>query len=258
MLGSRGIQPTRGLRWSPSAVNGALDDKKVLLAAIMPSLGLLFGMTVSPGTGLSMILGGGLILITAAGLTSASTDLVTASSPGAVLARDRGTFLAIFLIVGPLAGLAVDTIVYLSVGPPHTGIGPGIGLQTGLVVGSAALAVFTALFGPAYGAVSALIIGTADWLEAWLLGQFVGGLTADLVSGVLIGAITGLLFGLRKAPWGVFTVTRCWLAMRGRLPWDLMGFLADAHQRGVLRQIGVAYQFRHVQVQEYLAARADL
>jgi hypothetical protein len=118
--------------------------------------------------------------------------------------------------------------------------------------------VFTALFGPAYGAVSALIIGTADWLEAWLLGQFVGGLTADLVSGVLIGAITGLLFGLRKAPWGVFTVTRCWLAMRGRLPWDLMGFLADAHQRGVLRQIGVAYQFRHVQVQEYLAARADL
>jgi hypothetical protein len=44
--------------------------------------------------------------------------------------------------------------------------------------------------------------------------------------------------------------------LRGRLPWRLVRFLADAHeQRGVLRQAGAAYQFRHVELQRHLAGR---
>ncbi|WP_157845193.1 MULTISPECIES: hypothetical protein [Pseudofrankia] len=51
-------------------------------------------------------------------------------------------------------------------------------------------------------------------------------------------------------------LTRAWLAARGRLPRDLMAFLADAHEnRGVLRQAGAAYQFRHVELQRRLANR---
>ena len=249
MPGSKGPTPTRGLQWSLTELN------KAWLAAIMLTGGLLFGLTISPGVGLSVALGSGLVLVMATGLGPAPTDLNAANGPNAVLARDRGTFLTISFIVGPLLGLAVDIIVYLSVGPAHTRIGPGIGLRTGLVVGPAAFAVFTAFFGLVYGAMSGLLIGIIDWLVSLLLGQFVGGLTALLVSGALIGAIAGMLFGLRKAPWGAFTAMRCWLAMRQQLPWNLMAFLADAHQRAVLRQIGVAYQFRHHQLQEFLAAR---
>ena len=40
---------------------------------------------------------------------------------------------------------------------------------------------------------------------------------------------------------------------RNRLPWQLMAFLADAHQRGVLRQAGAVYQFRHIELQHRLA-----
>ena len=40
-----------------------------------------------------------------------------------------------------------------------------------------------------------------------------------------------------------------------RLPWQLMSFLADAHRRGVLRQAGAVYQFRHIELQHRLANR---
>jgi hypothetical protein len=49
-------------------------------------------------------------------------------------------------------------------------------------------------------------------------------------------------------------LARTQLAMRRRLPWSLMDFLADAHQRGVLRQAGAVYQFRHIDLQHRLAA----
>jgi len=71
---------------------------------------------------------------------------------------------------------------------------------------------------------------------------------------VLGGAIAG---GLDSA-WGVFLVVRVWLAVRGRLPLHLMGFLDDAHRRGVLRQAGAVYQFRHARLQDRLASRAGL
>lgn len=50
-------------------------------------------------------------------------------------------------------------------------------------------------------------------------------------------------------------ITRRWLALRRRLPWSLMGFLSDAHRRGVLRQAGAVYQFRHIEMQDRLASR---
>jgi hypothetical protein len=34
-----------------------------------------------------------------------------------------------------------------------------------------------------------------------------------------------------------------------------MDFLADAHRRGVLRQAGAVYQFRHIELQHRLATR---
>lgn len=50
-----------------------------------------------------------------------------------------------------------------------------------------------------------------------------------------------------------FVLTRLALALRGRLPWRTMTFLADAHRRGVLRQAGAVYQFRHARLRDRLA-----
>ncbi len=56
-----------------------------------------------------------------------------------------------------------------------------------------------------------------------------------------------------RAPWLSYTLARSWLAVTGQLPWSLMGFLEDAHQLGVLRQVGTVYQFRHIDLQRHLA-----
>lgn len=71
---------------------------------------------------------------------------------------------------------------------------------------------------------------------------------------LLPAAAFGLLVLLTRA-WPRFVVTRLCLAARGRLPWRLMAFLADARERELLRQSGSVYQFRHVRLQETLAAR---
>jgi hypothetical protein len=54
--------------------------------------------------------------------------------------------------------------------------------------------------------------------------------------------------------WPRFAMARFWLAACGHLPWRLMRFLDDAHRRGVLRQVGAEYQFRHARLQDHLAA----
>ncbi|MFF8431745.1 NACHT domain-containing protein [Streptomyces sp. NPDC016566] len=64
----------------------------------------------------------------------------------------------------------------------------------------------------------------------------------------------GFLYGLARSVWMKFLVARIRLAVTGRVPWRLMSFLADAHERrGVLRQAGAVYQFRHIDLQRHLA-----
>jgi hypothetical protein len=48
-----------------------------------------------------------------------------------------------------------------------------------------------------------------------------------------------------------------WLALTGRLPLRLITFLEDAHRRGVLRQSGAVYQFRHARLAERLSSRSS-
>ncbi|MCX4746074.1 helix-turn-helix domain-containing protein [Kitasatospora sp. NBC_01287] len=86
----------------------------------------------------------------------------------------------------------------------------------------------------------------------------VGPLTWGLAAGLEIGAIGGaggtLAYALAFTAWGQWLVlVRLWLPLTGRLPWDVMTFLDDAHRRGVLRQAGAVYQFRHQRLQHHLA-----
>lgn len=57
--------------------------------------------------------------------------------------------------------------------------------------------------------------------------------------------------------WPRFVLARAVLAVSGRLPWRLLAFLSDARDRGLLRQSGGAYQFRHVRLQQRLALPAE-
>jgi hypothetical protein len=87
------------------------------------------------------------------------------------------------------------------------------------------------------------------------LGSVTGSVVAAAVwaGAVVVGGIT--LSFTSVTAWPSYAVARTWLALRHRLPWPLMGFLADAHRRGVLRQAGAVYQFRHIDLQHRLATR---
>ncbi|WP_411144902.1 hypothetical protein [Streptomyces sp. x-80] len=78
-----------------------------------------------------------------------------------------------------------------------------------------------------------------------------------IVDWISIGAVGGLGGGLAYAlsltAWGQWvTLSRIWLPLTGRLPWAVHAFLKDAHRRGVLRQSGAVYQFRHARLQDHL------
>lgn len=70
---------------------------------------------------------------------------------------------------------------------------------------------------------------------------------------LLVGAVSASAMALRFA-WPRFAAARLRLALTGRLPLRLMAFLDEAYRRGVLRQDGGVYQFRHSRMRDHLAA----
>jgi hypothetical protein len=98
-----------------------------------------------------------------------------------------------------------------------------------------------------YGILYGAVLGIAVWGSA---GAWTG-LTLGIAVGVVVGAITSFEDGA----WPSYEIARMWLVMRHKVPWPLMDFLADAYTRGVLRQAGAAYQFRHIELQHRLANR---
>ncbi|MFE4053972.1 helix-turn-helix domain-containing protein [Streptomyces sp. YIM B13518] len=91
-----------------------------------------------------------------------------------------------------------------------------------------------------------------------LFRGLLGTLLWPLQGAVLLGAAGGLggatSYVLAFTAWGQWlTLSRVWLPMTRRLPWDTVAFLEDAYHRGVLRQAGAVYQFRHIRLQRHLA-----
>ncbi|MGW1372994.1 helix-turn-helix domain-containing protein [Streptomyces sp. NPDC002446] len=87
-----------------------------------------------------------------------------------------------------------------------------------------------------------------------ILGPVVWHLTAAVKLGVISGLGGALGYALSLTAWGQWAVfARIWLPLTGRLPWSVVAFLEDAYQRGVLRQAGAVYQFRHARLQHHLA-----
>ena len=103
--------------------------------------------------------------------------------------------------------------------------------------------------------VCALVAGLAAGLGFGLGATLAGGLRFGLAVGLAAGFVAGLFVSWTRTAWPSYILTTGWLAFRHRLPWPLMNFLADAHERGVLRQAGAVYQFRHIDLQHRLASR---
>ncbi|MBE1875947.1 NACHT domain-containing protein [Myceligenerans pegani] len=105
----------------------------------------------------------------------------------------------------------------------------------------------------------ALTVGFGGGVSAGMGGGIPAiGVGFALALGLSIGTSVGLVVSLvrgRASAWNCFGVARTWLAWRGALPWQVMDFLDDAHRRGVLRQVGAVYQFRHARLQDRLSTR---
>jgi serine/threonine protein kinase len=151
----------------------------------------------------------------------------------------------------------------------------GLTLAVGLKVGYLPSLVAALATGLATGIVAGLESSPYDLTRArdpstsfildlttfWAAG-LAAALALGLMAGLGINAIVGLgaAFGYGvavafiQAATGPFTLAWLWLACTRQLPWRLFSFLADAHQRrSVFRQVGSAYQFRHMNLQRRLA-----
>jgi hypothetical protein len=206
----------------------------------------------------------GLIALIVLGIASARSTPAPSDLHFGVTGRRRAA-LASGIIIGAVGG-AVGFLL----GGPGFAVVVGVlsGGPIGLVYGLAAPDATEDAVAPRHLLVQdrrvALTFGTVYALTVGL----VGGYGIDPLFGVAVGAAAGLAGGLLYGPVWAFSLdkgkagvvswlhllfVRLWFAPRGRLPWRFMSFLEEAHDKGVLRQSGAVYHFRHAFLQDVLA-----
>jgi hypothetical protein len=244
-------------------------------------------LTIGFATGLPIVLQGHLTVGVAQGtavgmLAGLAAGFIVHEGPRVptrVTVAIRGNRMAILrrLVTGLLVGVIFGAVLGLALGLVN-------GTATGLV-----FAILSVAMGFALGIVDGLHIWidkptdlpgsisprtvlrddrTAALLRALVAGPLVATATAlttafayGMPTGVALGCAmafayvtTDRMVGMTSTSWGRFTLVRAWLALRRELPWRLMGFLDDAYDRGILRRSGAVHQFRHLRLQERLAA----
>ncbi|WP_160096931.1 NACHT domain-containing protein [Kibdelosporangium aridum] len=177
--------------------------------------------TFAAGSNMSAALVSGLIIGLASGMTvwlNVPADVSKVTTPKATLKHDRSATLVSGLLMGLTGGAVIGLLVCLM-----------------------ALDMLSEVLGP----------------------ETVAPMRKPVIIAIAVAALA-VLFGLLLAAvitmtstWGIFVISRVWLAARRRIPWRFMGFLADAHQLGVLRQVGGMYQFRHARLHDRLVAHAS-
>lgn len=105
-----------------------------------------------------------------------------------------------------------------------------------------------------YSCFGGFVLGTALGRAIKVIFGISQGPVLGAASGLAFGASIILGLGLAVTSYSRWRLTAGWLATRHQLPWRLLTFLDDAHRRGVLRQAGAFYQFRHIELQHQLAA----
>jgi DNA-binding SARP family transcriptional activator len=222
------------------------------------AIGLVIGVVLGLGWSLShgLVLLLGLVFGLALGVQvwlDTPADASRVSSPLTVLRQERTAALLYtlsFSLSMATFYVVADTFTNATTYVPVFGgsFDIGLALVTGIVVAPLARLAFGLPGGVAYGLAGAVVGGVVYPHASTLLG--------GLLAGTVFGIAVGLAIFVSRA-WGSFIFARVWFAMRRRLPLRLMRFLADAHRRGVLRQAGAVYQFRHARLQDNLANRRD-
>ena len=145
------------------------------------------------------------------------------------------------VLVGILSGLKVSESMEGFVAP--SALGSAMTPRTILKRDRRATIVGGIVFGALIGVLVSVPLGViSGFVQAFAWGG---------ASWIVAGFISGYIF----FAWPSYEITRIWLALHHQLPWRLMSFLEDAHSRGVLRQTGAVYQFRHVELQRRLAGK---
>ncbi len=219
--------PSRGLdvRWKrlviwliAFSVLWTLAGRVLMHARLIEALALGFGLSLSSG-------------VQASTLAPIPNMLSGAASPGNILARDRRAAIVRGVTIGLTSGIWILAFFY---------------------------AIFGRLAWNMSSSIAALRHGTSYWTVSWhWTGNFLlpwssgntptvghlNGLITGLALGFWVGCGSFILPGQKGTAWGAFVVARSNLALRHALPYPLMDFLADAHNRGVLRQVGSRYRF---------------
>ncbi|MET9002037.1 BTAD domain-containing putative transcriptional regulator [Amycolatopsis sp. NPDC004169] len=218
--------------------------------AIGAAVGVLLGLGWSLAAGLVVLLAVVFGLVFAVHVWLAKpVDASRVASPRTILRNER---------TGAIA-LALSFLVSL-------------GLFDGMAFAFTANTRFLPVFGGRYDLALAIAGGLAGALFGFSMARGVAAVSYGVAGAVAGGQVfppatnpvapfvVGVCFGIGIAlavlvtrAWGNYFVHHLWLAATGRLPWRLVHFLDDAHRRGVLRQAGGVYQFRHARVQERLA-----
>lgn len=217
-------------------------------------------IAVGLGLGWSLSLGLVLVLVLVFGLglgaqvwLDAPADANRVSSPLMVLKQERVASLlftlSFLLSLGTFYAVA-DTFTKQVRFVPVLGGSFDVALALAAGLAGALLGRF------AFGRPGSVAYGLATAAVGGLVFPRAASLSAGVLAGALFGIAVGLTIFLSRA-WGSFILARVWFATRGQAPLGLMRFLADAHRRAVLRQIGAVYQFRHARLQDNLANWRD-
>ncbi len=221
---------------------------------VLPAVGsgLVFGLTFAPRVWLDV-----------------PTDTAEVSSPGVAIRQNRTAALAFGLTLAVALGFI--TGAYVMLGPQISSATQNTNLLRLLTkgLGLAVVGGFAGYVG--YGRVGALAFGIPGLIQFGVIasllifdGPVVRQMNAMIAHASVVQPTLGVWYGITlgfavgvtgvlSRAWGSFCLARSWLALRGHLPWRLMRFLDDAHRRGVLRQSGAVYQFRHATLRDHLA-----
>lgn len=186
-----------------------------------------------------------------------------ASPVARVLSLDSGDGPLVELVAGVTMGAVIGgayalvNILVHVIGKPTertTLVSPWDSLATDRTVTLLRAGVVWLVVGAAVGSAGAFAnyrLASLDNLDLWHPWAFA--VRKGVEYGFLYGSLAALSRILLSA-WGAWLLyARLWLPVSGRLPWSPRRAMIDAHDRGVLRQTGAVYQFRHARLRDYLA-----
>jgi hypothetical protein len=204
------------------------------------------GIAAGIASGLTVGLVTALVAGVAAGL--AAPGPIGAGDPRDMVRADLAFGMSFGLMVGLAAGLTAG-LAGLAGGAVMAVAGGVLGAVAGRMFGTVASGAMFGLTGGS--AVTLMSVVTADHA-----GTLAGVLTACLAGGLTIGIGGGPVLGLAGGLAGtrylaLLLCTRWW--SNGWLPWRLGRFLNWCCGASLIRVAGSGYQFRHRELQDYLA-----